>query len=132
MTQIVNVKVSNIRPKYNDLSEWCFDSNNVYIARRGVVLINKRRYPEINSIWANPFKINKESDRDTVIKQYEFYIRNKLNSGEISIDELLKLKDKNLGCWCYPEPCHGDILIKLIKEYDRRIDMSADLMGTHF
>ena len=29
---------------------------------------------------------------------------------------LSELKDKNLGCWCAPSPCHGDVLIKLFKE----------------
>jgi hypothetical protein len=28
-----------------------------------------------------------------------------------------ELVDKVLGCWCYPEPCHGDVLLKLVKEY---------------
>lgn len=26
------------------------------------------------------------------------------------------LKDKVLGCWCYPEKCDGDILKKIINE----------------
>jgi hypothetical protein len=29
---------------------------------------------------------------------------------------LKKLKNKVLGCWCYPEKCHGDILIKILEE----------------
>ena len=31
-------------------------------------------------------------------------------------EELNKLKGKNLGCWCYPEKCHGDVLIELINK----------------
>ena len=27
-----------------------------------------------------------------------------------------ELSDKALGCWCYPEPCHGDVLIRIYKE----------------
>ena len=26
------------------------------------------------------------------------------------------LKDKRLGCWCKPEPCHGDALVELVDE----------------
>jgi len=28
--------------------------------------------------------------------------------------ELLKLEGKHLGCWCKPDKCYGDILLRLI------------------
>ena len=28
----------------------------------------------------------------------------------------MELEGKEIGCWCKPSPCHGDILIKLFKE----------------
>ncbi len=115
---IINVKVSNIRPKYQNLFEWCNDYNNVYIARKGIVFINNKRYPESDSIWSNPFKIGKDGDRNEVIQKYEIYIRNKLNNDPNLIIELKKLKNKKLGCWCYPELCHGNVLLQLINEYN--------------
>jgi hypothetical protein len=111
---IVNVKVSNIRPKYNNLQEWMKDSNNVYIGRKCVVFINKQRFPPNNSIWANPFKIDNKNDRKKVIEKYEKYIIEKIKQNGLEYD-LAKLKNKTLGCWCYPESCHGDVLIKLLK-----------------
>ncbi len=24
---------------------------------------------------------------------------------------------KRIGCWCYPEPCHGEILLEEVKKY---------------
>jgi hypothetical protein len=27
------------------------------------------------------------------------------------------LVGKTLGCWCKPNPCHGDVLVKLVREY---------------
>jgi hypothetical protein len=27
----------------------------------------------------------------------------------------IKDKQTKLGCWCSPKPCHGDVLIELIK-----------------
>ena len=27
--------------------------------------------------------------------------------------QIHELKDKNLGCWCKPLPCHGDVLAEL-------------------
>lgn len=41
---------------------------------------------------------------------YEEYIREK----EDLIEWLRELKDiKELGCWCSPEKCHGEVIIKL-------------------
>jgi hypothetical protein len=120
---VINCKVKYIRPKYKNLKEWIKDDNNAYIGRYGVVFIkndelNKlERYPKESSIWANPFKINKETTRQQVLDKYKEYITNKLNENPKLITELLKLKGKKLGCWCYPEPCHGNILLELIDKY---------------
>ncbi len=122
MTDVQNVKVNNIRPKYNNLQEWCNDHSNVYIGRKGIVFINKERYPKEDSIWANPFKITSLTNREQVLQEYESYIRKKLDSDKTLIQKLLDLKSKHLGCWCKPEQCHGDILIKLINEYDKNSD----------
>src|SRR5919107_4338619 len=56
--------------------------------------------------WAS----DQEQERQRVISKYKEYILNK--------PELLKLipieiKDKVLGCWCAPKPCHGDVLAEL-------------------
>ena len=29
---------------------------------------------------------------------------------------LTELKGKTLGCWCKPNPCHGDVLVRLVNE----------------
>lgn len=120
-TKVVNVKVGYIRPKYDNLKQWTDDPNNVYIARRGVVFINdngaKKRYPEKDSIWSNPFKIDKDGTREEVIAKYRRYIINKIHNENL-FDKLSKLKGKNLGCWCKPESCHGDVLVELIEHYN--------------
>ena len=77
-SKVVNVRVSFIRPKYTNLEEWMNDKNNVYIGRKGIVFINKERFPKNDSIWANPFKISGDDTRETVIAKYEKYIRNKI------------------------------------------------------
>ena len=120
MASVVNVKVSNIRPKYKDLKEWCEDPNNVYIGRGRVVLLGepKRRFPPSDAFWANPFKISKDCSRAQVMKLYEEDIRKKLKKDPTMVYKLKELKGKNLGCWCTPEPCHGNVLQKLLKEYE--------------
>jgi len=109
---VVNVKVKYIRPKYDNLKEWMEDSQNVYIGRRGIVFIDKERFPKIDSPFANPFKIEKDGTREEVIKKYREYILKKFTVDEIRF----KLEGKKLGCWCHPESCHGDVLLQIINE----------------
>jgi hypothetical protein len=117
---IVNCKVQNIRPNYNNLEEWMNDTNNIYIARAGVVFINDKRFPIQSSKFANPYKIGKDGSREEVIAKYKKYITEKLENDDLLISELLSLKGKNLGCWCYPEMCHGNILLELIDKYSKQ------------
>jgi hypothetical protein len=72
------------------------------------------------SKWGNPFthsnskyRVEVVANRDTAISFYEEWIRK--NSSLIS--ELHELKDKILGCWCPPSNCHGQVLLKLLKEF---------------
>jgi len=112
-TRVVNVRVKHIRPQYANLKQWMEYPDNVYIGRGGIVFINGVRFPEKGSIWGNPFK------GDQAVEKFEKYIRDKLISGEITVEQLLELKGKNLGCWCKPDRCHGDVLLKLLEEIDK-------------
>ena len=120
---VKNVKVKYIRPEFDNLKEWCEnDDNNLYIGRRGVVFIKnedgkKERYPKQDSKWSNPFKIGKKYDRESCLKEYEKYIVEKIKEDpeKYNLNELI---GKKLGCWCCPEKCHGDILIKLLKSLE--------------
>lgn len=78
--------------------------------------------PHPGSIFANPFAIDKsaadpKAERDRVIKEFETDIRKKLADDPSLQEKLLSLKGKVLGCWCAPEPCHANILLKLIDEF---------------
>lgn len=125
-TKVVNVRVEHLRPKYNNLKDWMNEPNNVYIGRKCVVFAfnnngMKERFPKEDSIWANPFKIDSNNDRDAVIEKYKRYINEKLNNNDGLFLELLNLLGKNLGCWCHPEPCHGDVLLELLRDAYRKI-----------
>lgn len=100
------------------MQEWCNDENNAYVGRAGIVFINNERYPKLSSPFCNPFKICKNNTREEVLIKYENYLEELLKNNETMVNELLKLKGKNLGCWCHPEPCHADILLKYINKYD--------------
>lgn len=126
-TCLCDVHVDFIRPyRYNNLGEWMSDQRNTYIGRRGIILINSRRFPEKDSIWHNPFKVDKDGDLQTVLNKYYEYITAKIIRENL-FEELFKLKGKCLGCWCVgkdivrlsnpPWKCHGQILLYLINYY---------------
>lgn len=64
------------------------------------------------SKWSNPFVIGKDGTRVEVIEKYRNYL---LNNKEM-MNDLKELKGKTLGCWCSPQPCHGDILAELAND----------------
>jgi hypothetical protein len=118
-TMVVSVKVASIRPKYDDLRQWMADPQNVYIARKGVVLLDnpetgkKARFPLSDSKFANPFTV-KDHGLDKCIELYRIHIKKLIELGTITRVDLDELKGKNLGCWCKPGPCHGDVLLEFI------------------
>jgi RNA polymerase sigma factor (sigma-70 family) len=64
------------------------------------------------SKWGNPFQIGRDGDRERVIQMYETHIRRRPDL----LAALPKLAGKRLGCYCKPESCHGDVLVKLLRE----------------
>ncbi len=66
------------------------------------------------SKWGNPFHIGPDGTREEVIEKYREWI---LDQPEL-LEALPELRGKRLGCWCYPLPCHGDVLVELVDIYD--------------
>ena len=62
------------------------------------------------SKWANPFKIKECGSAENAVRKYEDFIRKQPRL----LQDLYELEGKTLGCWCKPEPCHGDVLVNLI------------------
>lgn len=61
------------------------------------------------SKWGNPFEIGKDGSREEVIWKYQNWIRTQPQL----LADLHELTGKVLGCWCSPQACHGDVLVKL-------------------
>ena len=118
-TICINIKVGELRKIYNDpritLKSWMNDPDNVYIGRRGIIVIDGKRFPERDSIWANPYKVGRDGNREEVIGKYRSYIKEKISREDLK-QELLNLRGKVLGCWCKPDGCHGDVLIELLRD----------------
>ena len=45
---------------------------------------------------------------------YKIYLIHKIKKGSITEDDLRKLKNKNLGCWCTDGVCHAQFLKKVV------------------
>ena len=71
------------------------------------VLIDRR------TKWGNPFVIGKDGTREEVIAKYAAWVPTQQHL----MDSLHELKDKTLGCWCAPQACHGDVLIRLVEDW---------------
>ena len=82
----------------------------------------------LGSKWGNPFKVQRaeKNSRKNCLKRYEDHIR----SDPKLFSEIMELEGKELGCWCKPSPCHGDILIKLFKERQSKNPLKSDYQAS--
>lgn len=104
---LVNVKAESLRKiGYRNFAEWKLNDAHLYIGRNMSFYVPGAT----KSKWYNPFSAKKYG-LETCLIMFEDHIR---SSG--LIDDLHELDDKVLGCWCYPNKCHGDILIRLRNE----------------
>lgn len=84
--------------------------------RTQVVNCNRSKYDVYigrPSKWANPYQVGRDGDHTTVLLKYKFFL---LCNKQLIESAKKELKGKILGCHCYPYPCHGDILARLIDE----------------
>lgn len=110
MSKIVNVRVPELNKLgYKDLDDWLAASDNhLYVGRDMTRYVKAAK----GSKWGNPFKLDTYGNL-TNLEKYEEYVR---NTPEL-INSIQELDDKILGCWCFPDSCHAEVLIKLVEEY---------------
>jgi hypothetical protein len=51
--------------------------------------------------------------REEAIEKYREYFYKKIEDPEF-LDDILRLKDKVLGCYCAPKSCHGHIIAEFL------------------
>lgn len=64
------------------------------------------------SKWGNPFVIGRDGDRAAVIAKFKAY----LLSQPALMEQLAELEGKKLGCFCFPNSCHGDAIVEVFRE----------------
>ncbi len=67
-----------------------------------------------SKIFGNPYHIDLDGSRDEVCKLYSAYAWTKPSI--LNAINKLDIEKKVLGCWCYPEKCHGDSLFDMNEE----------------
>lgn len=104
---LVNVKVQHLRPRgYASFEEWAAVEGHVYIGRE-VQHVNAPR-----SIWANPFSVRKYNRTDALR-----WYKNRISNDEALMSRIDELRTATeLGCWCDPQPCHGGVLLSILRE----------------
>jgi hypothetical protein len=63
------------------------------------------------SKWGNPFVIGRDGTRGAVVAKYRAW----LSGNPALMAALPELCGKDLVCWCAPQACHGDVLLKLAR-----------------
>ena len=77
---------------------------DVYIGRAGC---GKDGY------FGNPFRLEATMAKGSTLGRYRKYFYHRLSTDKEFRKRIGNLQGKTLGCFCKPDPCHGDI----IKEY---------------
>ncbi len=83
----------------------CVQGSDVYIGRR----INQGGWCLPASKWANPYSVKSCGSAEEAIRRYTVY----LSGTPALLADLHELKGRQLGCWCAPGPCHGDVLARM-------------------
>ena len=101
---IVKEDIVNLNMMVN-VEEWKERDGNLYIGRKS--------HGFQMSKWRNPFRVDDcEGGRAESLVLFEKYIRQEKHL----MDSINELEGKQLGCFCKPEGCHGDILLKILQE----------------
>jgi len=103
---VVNIKKKELQKRgVKDFKEWNSRTNTMYIGRNMSYYVPGTT----KSKWCNPFTLKKFTLARS-LELYEAYVINEPNL----YNSLEELRGKELGCWCKPSGCHGDILMKLL------------------
>ncbi|CAH6420013.1 Domain of unknown function (DUF4326)-containing protein [uncultured virus] len=95
----MNTTIVHLKRKNGQVIQDC----DVYIGRAW----NMGGWNLPQSKWHNPFTVKQYGDQALIL--YEQYIR-----ASPLMNDIEELRGKQLGCWCVPAPCHGNILVKIL------------------
>ena len=68
------------------------------------------------SIYGNQFVIGKDGDRNEVCDKFEAYFQERVKNDLEYRNEIYKLRNKTLGCFCVPNRCHCETYINYLNK----------------
>ena len=102
-------KACLVQRGYADLVAWkAASASHVYIGRDMTCYVPGA----VGSKFQNPFK-EKHGTIDERLAKFEKHIRSNPELWN-ALPELAEATE--IGCWCAPAPCHGEVLVRLLRE----------------
>ena len=83
------------------------------------VYVGRGRCPQSGELgqWGNPFshrsskyQVIRVATIEEAIERYRSWLWSEIAAERIDLEQLAALDGKTLGCWCAPNPCHGEVL----------------------
>ena len=91
---------------------------------QSVVYIDRACAGWKGSPLGNPFQIGQDGSREEVIEKYRRWLWARMKEKGVVYDEIMRLAKRYaegsrivLGCWCYPQSCHGEVVARAIRYY---------------
>ena len=94
-------------PKIHNLRTLSGDLSPPALLKQGIVRVDRK------TPWGNPYPIGKRfGSRADVIEHYRQKLWRRIRSGEMPLEELAALANRELRCWCAPRTCHAEVLAR--------------------
>lgn len=81
------------------------EDHDVYIGRKG------RGW---SGYFGNPFRRSSNEPRGATIQKFRAYFLERVETDPEFKARALALRGQRLGCFCKPNPCHGDVIAEWV------------------
>jgi hypothetical protein len=84
---------------------------------------NSTKKIDRSTILGNPFRLKKDGGkytREESVVMYAMMFGVSVKHSEPFREEVVDCIGEELGCWCYPEACHGDVIRKFCDIAERK------------
>jgi hypothetical protein len=71
-------------------------------------------------VLGNPFPLDDPKDaekRALVIEQYRVWFLERVENDDSFRAAVEAVRGRDLGCWCVPRACHGDVILEWLEEH---------------
>lgn len=66
--------------------------------------------------WGNPYSVMHDGGRERAIALYREYFLKRLRIDPEFTKRVEQLRGKQLGCFCKPKACHGDVIVEFLEQ----------------